>query len=135
MSALPLSPAVFIGQANARIHCDASSEEEKDDKDRRMGLKEIRNGKLRCCNEHMNISTWNIEYLTDVKIVELQRIMVDRVIAILCIQETHLSGVDSFITEEGFLIILSCGPAGECSSSSVGFIVALNTRKSAITFN
>ena len=71
MSVSPVSPAVFIGQANARIHSDASSEEEKDDKDRRMVLKEIRNGKLRCCNKLMNISTWNIKHLTDVKIVEL----------------------------------------------------------------
>ena len=76
------------------------------------GAKEIRGDNLLLCVGRCRIGTWNVEGLTDSKIIELQMLMEERDIGVLCIQETHRSGADYFLTSEGFLVILSGGPSG-----------------------
>ena len=101
----------------------------------RISLDEFRSGPLACCGELLKVGTWNVEHLAEVKIVELQRIMIERDIGILCLQETHSNGVDSFVTEEGFFIILSGGPVGERNYVGVGFLIAPAARRFVIIFN
>ena len=53
---------------------------------------------------------------------------------VLCIQETHIAGATSFITEAGFLVILSGGPGEEREYAGVGFIVSPAMRHAVIGF-
>ena len=70
---------------------------------------------------------WNVEGLgaDQHKVRELMWHMKQRRLAILCIQETHITGIHHY-NENGFLVILSGGSTAECSRSyaGVGFIVA-----------
>ena len=76
---------------------------------------------------------WSI-YLTDLKIVELQFMMIERHLDILRLEETRATGAESYITDEEFLIILSGGPSGERNYTGVGFLVALAARKCVVYF-
>ena len=42
----------------------------------------------------MRIGTWNVEGLTDAKVVELQHYMMDIGLDVLCLQETHWTNTD-----------------------------------------
>ena len=64
----------------------------------------IQSGTL-VCIERTNIGTWNVEGLTDTKIIELQNIMEERDIGIMWLQEIYRLGTDYFITDEGYLVI------------------------------
>ena len=94
---------------------------------------EIRGG-LVLCMGRTKIATWNVEGLTDSKVEELQIIMEERGIGILCLQETHRAGADYFFTEKGYLLILSGGPVGQREWAGVGFIIASFFRRSIIGF-
>ena len=100
----------------------------------RMSLEEVRNGRLFWSESMLRIGSWNVEHLTPVKFIELQNIMIEKGLSILCLQETHIAGADSYISTEGFLIILSGGPVGVGESAGVGFIVAPTVRRSIITY-
>ena len=117
--------------ANERIHlnaCLANSNQA------RMSLEEVRNGRLLCKNSKIYVGSWNVEHLTPLKIIELQIIMLEKGLDVLCLQETYISGADSYLTEEGFLIILSGGPQGAREYAGVGFLVAPAARQHIITF-
>lgn len=82
----------------------------------------------------MRVVSWNIEGLTDAKLVTLQRYMVQYRISILCVQETHKAESAYFTTADQFLIVLS-GSAGLTREfAGVGFIVAPWARQSLISF-
>ena len=130
---MSVSPA--LGQANERIQDIAYvGTIQPETGHRRMSLKHMRNGDLQCSGGSLRIGTWNVEHLIDLKIVELQLMMIERHLDILCLQETNTTGVEFYITDEEFLIILSGGPSGERNYTGVGFLVVLAVRRCVVTF-
>ena len=75
----------------------------------------------------VQVSTWNIEGLTEEKIISLTRIMSESRISITCIQETHNFLPDYFLTQQG-----STGQNVE--RAGVGFIVAPWMRHCIVSF-
>ena len=74
--------------------------------------------------DSLNLGTWNVEGLSDDKIISLQRMMRSLNIHILCIQETHKPLSGYYITDEGYLVILSgCADEGR-EYAGVGFIIS-----------
>ena len=67
-------------QANARIQANACANdiEINERTSVRLSLDELRSGLLACCGEFLKVGTWHVDHLTDLKIVELQRIMIER---------------------------------------------------------
>ncbi len=65
---------------------------------------ELRGGTVMCIGV-CEIGTWNVEGATDSKIVELQNIMEERGLGILCLQETHRPAADYFLIDAGYFII------------------------------
>ena len=53
---------------------------------------------------------------------------------ILCLQETHKPKSDYWVSEEGYVIILSGGPEGVRENAGVGFMIAPWMRKSVVSF-
>ena len=80
------------------------------------------------------VAFWNVEGLSDAKIVQLQRVMVSRDIKVLCLQETHVAKSEYRVTDEGFLLIQSGRQDDERESAGVGFLVAPDVRRSVIGF-
>ena len=80
------------------------------------------------------IASWNVEGLSDAKLIQLQRVMVSRNIKVLCLQETHVAKSEYRVTEEGFLLIQSGRRDDERESAGVGFLVAPDVRRSVIGF-
>ena len=80
------------------------------------------------------IASWNVEGLSDAKLIQLQRVMVSRNIKVLCLQETHVAKSEYRVTEEGFLLIQSGRQDDERESAGVGFLVAPDVRRSVIGF-
>ena len=70
-------------------------------------MNSLRGGVLHCCSHRLIIVTWNVEGLSNTKIVELERIMQDSGIHILCMQETHRARAYSFVTDGQSLVISS----------------------------
>ena len=85
-------------------------------------------------DKELHFATWNIEGLTDVKIAQLQNIMLLNDIHILCIQETHQPGAFSYVSDSGFLIINSGGLFDAPDHAGVGFIVSPRSRSFVIGF-
>ena len=54
---------------------------------------------------------------------------------VICIQDTHMSGATSCITDVSFLIILSDGLKDEREHAGVGFLFSLEMRRHIISFN
>ena len=66
--------------------------------------------------EPLCICTWNVEGLTDEKLHELERIMDRLWIHILCVQETHIAGADSYFLDASSLIFFVLEATfGDCS--------------------
>ena len=82
----------------------------------------------------LSIGQWNIEGLTPSK-VQLQLAMRKLGIGILCMQETHLKNSDYYVSEEGYLIILSGSTGGGREYAGIGFIVAPHFKQHIIGFN
>ena len=80
------------------------------------------------------IASWNVEGLSDAKLIQLQRVMVSRNIKVLCLQETRVAKSEYRVTEEGFLLIQSGRRDDERESAGVGFLVAPDVRRSVIGF-
>ena len=97
-------------------------------------IEELRGGSSICVGK-CKIATWNIEGLTEEKLVELIRIMEERDIGILCLQETHCAGADYFLRNDGYLVIQSGGPNAMREWAGVGFLVAPAFRRSVLGFN
>ena len=80
----------------------------------------FRGGRLRVASRNLVVGTWNVEGLTDAKIVELQLYMQKLGIGILCLQETHRTESTHEVTDDAFLLILS-GAAAVCRRYVVSF--------------
>ena len=94
-----------------------------------------RDGRLQPSSASIKISSWNIEGLTDSKIIELQNVMMQGNIGIICLQETHKSQSEYWITEDGFLVVLSgAANAEDTETAGVGFLIAPGVRRSIIGF-
>ena len=67
-------------QANARIQTNACVNDiDINEKNLvRMFLDEFRSGPLTCSGELLKVGIFNVEHFTNVEIVELQRIMIER---------------------------------------------------------
>ena len=89
---------------------------------------------MRIAPKGWRVATWNVEGLTDVKLVQLQTVMERRNIGVLCVQETHRRNSDYFCTEEGYLVVLSGGVGEGREWAGVGFIFAPFMRRSLIGF-
>ncbi|CAE8714752.1 unnamed protein product [Polarella glacialis] len=95
----------------------------------------FRDGRLRVPASDLTLATWNMEGLTEAKIIELQIHMQRFGIGILCLHETHRTQSAYYVTAEGFLPVLS-GSTGddEPETAGVGFLVAPSVRCSVIGF-
>ena len=67
------------------------------------------------------IGQWNVEGLTPSKVVQLQQVMRQRKIGIICMQETHLKNSDYYI-DNVYLVILSGSTSEGREPAGVGFI-------------
>ena len=65
----------------------------------------LRGGGLRVVSGRWGLATWNVEGLTEVKVEQLQLVMARRDIGLLCIQETHRTNSDYFVTDASYLVI------------------------------
>ena len=92
------------------------------------------NKKTKASASSLTFATWNVEDLTDEKIVSLQESMIALNIQVLCIQETRRSLSDYWITDKGFLVILSGRSDEKREFAGVGFIIAPQLRASIIGF-
>ena len=79
-------------------------------------------------NKRICIGTWNVEGLTEVKLHEIRTYMNSHSIDIFCIQETHKSGSDYYVSDDGFLVILSGASCEGREWAGVGFIVGPKLR-------
>ena len=82
----------------------------------------------------MAAMSWNIEGFTTEKLITLEQYMISQNIDIICMQETHKPNADYYITEAGFLVILSGGDAGQREFAGVGFLISPLLRRSVIGF-
>ena len=89
---------------------------------------------IKTCANKLVLASWNVEGLTDAKIISLQQTMIQQSIDILAIQETHRRLSDYWVTSEGFLIILSGRSDEQRESAGVGFIVSPALRSSILGF-
>ena len=69
----------------------------------------IRGGTLRPSPNQLCIGTWNVEGLTEAKLVILETYMQDHGIHLFCLQELHKAHSEYYITDAGFLLITSGG--------------------------
>ena len=63
-------------------------------------------------SNEFRIGKWNVEGLIELKLVELERIMKEQSLSILCMAATHELGVDSYVLDSGCLVILLGGVVG-----------------------
>ena len=101
---------------------------------RQMLMYDARGGLLRVAEGRLEIGTWNIEGLTDVKLIELQEHMLNMQLDVLCLTEVRKPGAESYATEEGFYFILFGGVVGERDYAGVGFLIAPYARQCMIGF-
>ena len=74
---------------------------------RRHEAQHVRGGNLRTTAGQQLFGTWNVEGLTEAKIIQLQLVMVCLGISVLCLQEIHRTMSEYRVTDEGFLVVLS----------------------------
>ena len=87
-----------------------------------LSAQQFRGGNLKVSGGQFRITTWNVEGLTQSKIMELQWHMQQQAIDIICLQETHREDSDVQITDAGFLLILSGQAETEVAETAgVGF--------------
>ena len=79
------------------------------------------------------MATWNVEGLSDTKVVELIEFMRRKDIGVLCLQETHICN-SPYYSVDGFLVILSGSASTHRESAGVGFILSPLAQKSLVGF-
>jgi len=89
---------------------------------------------LRPTTDRLKVATWNVEGLTEAKLVQLQIHMTKRSIDVLCVQETHITKSEYRVLDDGFLLILSGRQDDEREYAGVGFLVSPHMRRSVIGF-
>ena len=85
-------------------------------------------------NRRLIIATWNVEGLTESKLVQLVATMERRNIDILCIQETREVGSAYRYVYNGFMYINSGASEGDRSFAGVGFLLSPSMQQSVISF-
>ena len=100
----------------------------------KLSIENVRRGRLKPSEKDQQFVSWNIEGLTEAKIVALQQFMKNNRVGIIGMQETHKLMSDYYESEEGFLIILSGSSEGSKECAGVGFMVAPWMRRSIISF-
>ena len=88
----------------------------------------VRGGALKPSPKQLCIGTWNVEGLSDAKLVTLETYMHDYGIHILCLQEVRKPLSDYSITENGYLLICSGGDSA-VEYAGVGFLIHPMLRK------
>ena len=94
---------------------------------------QLRGGGLETSTVQLCVGTWNIEGLTDEKVLLLQLYMEEYGIHLLCLQDVRKPLSDYSITEAGFLFI-SSGGQNSPEYAGVGFLVHPKLRKSVQFF-
>ena len=94
----------------------------------------IRSGRLRPSSPQLKVASWNVEGLTDSKLMQLEMIMEERGISLLCIQETKRSMSDVWATAGGYFVILSGSNGSGKERAGVGFIIAPSLRTAIVSF-
>ena len=92
----------------------------------------FRGGRFKPNLRKLIVASWNVKGFTDTKLEELQHHMFHNHIGVLCLQETHRTVSEQYITDGGFLVILS-GEEDGCFGG-VGFIVARHCRGCVVNF-
>ena len=88
------------------------------------------NGEAGRCNEYtgrsqfLSVGSWNVEGLTEIKLHEICMYMKQQSIHIMCIQEARKPNSDHYVTQDGFLVVLSGTSGANIELAGVGFIVA-----------
>ena len=72
----------------------------------------------------LNIGSWNVEGLTDIKLYEICMYMQANSVDIFCIQETRKPLSDNFISDLGYHVYLSGGCGASREWAGVGFIIS-----------
>ena len=88
-------------------------------------LGEVRNGRLRPAARELLTASWNIEGLTDEKVVAIQRYMAQSGVGVMCIQETHRLKSDNYVTIDGYLVVLSGSAAGVRERADITIITEI----------
>ena len=78
--------------------------------------------------------TWNTRSLTDLKLKQVIAHLKLHDLGILCLQETHQSFSDAYVTEDGFLLVFSGSNVDKREFAGVGFLIRPSTRKSIVGF-
>ena len=86
------------------------------------------------CNPRLHFGTWNVEGLTDIKIIQLCSIMRKRALAFLCLQETRVSYSGNRVLDNGYLLITAGQDDDKRTYAGVGFLVAPWLRQSVFSF-
>ena len=94
---------------------------------------QVRGGDLKTSSVQLCVGTWNVEGLTDEKVLLLQVYMEEHGIHLLCLQEVRKPLSDYSITETGFLLI-SSGGQNAPEYAGVGFLVHPKLKKSVQNF-
>ena len=74
--------------------------------------------------EGLRVASWNVEGLSEIKQFEIIQMMQRRKVDIACLQETRIKQSPHYITDEGFLVILSGSASDGREYAGVGFIIA-----------
>ena len=82
----------------------------------------------------LKIATWNVEGISESKIMQLVMVMQGRSIHILCLQETREIDSNYRYTDGGYLFINSGETGVSRSFAGVGFLLSPVARKSLISF-
>ena len=95
----------------------------------------FRGGELRPSRDELLLASWNVEGLTDAKVVQLRFHMKEMAIGVLCLQETHRCKSDYYITDQGYLVILlGAATSDEHETAGVGFMISPRLRQVIIGF-
>ena len=94
---------------------------------------QVRGGDLKTSSVQLCVGTWNVEGLTDEKVLLLQVYMEEYGIHLMCLQEVRKPLSDYSVTEAGFLLICSGGQNAP-EYAGVGFLVHPKLRKSVQNF-
>ena len=94
----------------------------------------LRGGQMENMDQNCCIGTWNIEGYTEEKLISLQVMMLSHQLSVLCLQEVKRCKSEHFISDAGFLVILSGSSEEITEHAGVGFIIAPSARKSIIGF-
>ena len=97
-------------------------------------IKSLRGGRVYPCQRNLSVGSWDVEGYTNSKRIELQRYMEQENIGVLCLQETHKSKSDYYLSDEGYIIILSGGLEGKRENAGVGYMIAPWMQKSVVSF-